>query len=137
MCIHRLLSVFFFPTSSYVNGINVIISFIIWMLWYFYFLRLKFLFTHQGGGPYYLIGRALGPEVGVSIGLCFFLGNAVSGSLWVCDVYIIYVHACILVSSNAHQSFCDNRDLLLCNSIHILAVKCKNQVNSLISLCSS
>lgn len=37
----------------------------------------------QGGGPYYLIGRALGPEVGVSIGLCFFLGNAVAGALWV------------------------------------------------------
>ncbi|XP_058071593.1 cation-chloride cotransporter 1 isoform X2 [Magnolia sinica] len=36
-----------------------------------------------GGGPYYLIGRALGPEVGVSIGLCFFLGNAVAGSLYV------------------------------------------------------
>ena len=35
----------------------------------------------QGGGPYYLIGRALGPEVGVSIGLCFFLGTAVAGAL--------------------------------------------------------
>lgn len=35
----------------------------------------------QGGGPYYLIGRALGPEVGVSIGLCFFLGNAVAGAM--------------------------------------------------------
>lgn len=35
----------------------------------------------QGGGPYYLIGRSLGPEVGVSIGLCFFLGNAIAGSL--------------------------------------------------------
>lgn len=37
----------------------------------------------QGGGPYYLIGRALGPEVGVSIGLCFFLGNAVAGAMYV------------------------------------------------------
>ncbi|XP_068667288.1 cation-chloride cotransporter 1-like [Aristolochia californica] len=37
----------------------------------------------KGGGPYYLIGRALGPEVGVSIGLCFFLGNAVAGSMYV------------------------------------------------------
>ncbi|URE17901.1 Amino acid permease [Musa troglodytarum] len=35
----------------------------------------------KGGGPYYLIGRALGPEVGVSIGLCFFLGNAVAGAM--------------------------------------------------------
>ncbi|KAI3744689.1 hypothetical protein L1987_57778 [Smallanthus sonchifolius] len=37
----------------------------------------------KGGGPYYLIGRALGPEVGVSIGLCFFLGNAVAGAMYV------------------------------------------------------
>ncbi|KAF9666471.1 hypothetical protein SADUNF_Sadunf16G0232700 [Salix dunnii] len=37
----------------------------------------------KGGGPYYLIGRALGPEIGVSIGLCFFLGNAVAGALYV------------------------------------------------------
>ncbi|KAJ4702997.1 Cation-chloride cotransporter 1 [Melia azedarach] len=37
----------------------------------------------KGGGPYYLIGRALGPEVGVSIGLCFFLGNAVAGSMYI------------------------------------------------------
>lgn len=37
----------------------------------------------KGGGPYYLIGRALGPEVGVSIGLCFFLGNAVAASLYI------------------------------------------------------
>uniref|UniRef100_A0A6N2N363 Amino acid permease/ SLC12A domain-containing protein n=2 Tax=Salix viminalis TaxID=40686 RepID=A0A6N2N363_SALVM len=37
----------------------------------------------KGGAPYYLIGRALGPEIGVSIGLCFFLGNAVAGALYV------------------------------------------------------
>ncbi|XP_024987637.1 cation-chloride cotransporter 1-like [Cynara cardunculus var. scolymus] len=37
----------------------------------------------KGGGPYYLIGRALGPEVGVSIGLCFFLGNAIAGAMYV------------------------------------------------------
>ncbi|KAI9087262.1 hypothetical protein K1719_030732 [Acacia pycnantha] len=37
----------------------------------------------KGGGPYYLIGRALGPEVGVVIGLCFFMWNAVAGALYV------------------------------------------------------
>jgi solute carrier family 12 (potassium/chloride transporter), member 4/6 len=44
----------------------------------------------QGGGPYYLIGRALGPEVGVSIGLCFFLGNTVAGAMYV-FVFITFV----------------------------------------------
>uniref|UniRef100_A0A0E0M553 Amino acid permease/ SLC12A domain-containing protein n=1 Tax=Oryza punctata TaxID=4537 RepID=A0A0E0M553_ORYPU len=36
----------------------------------------------KGGGPYYLIGHVLGPDVGVNIGLCFFLGNAVAGSMF-------------------------------------------------------
>jgi len=49
--------------------------------------------TLQGGGPYYLIGRALGPEVGVSIGLCFFLGNAVAGAMYV-FVSITFYNCC-------------------------------------------
>ena len=44
-------------------------------------IRIRLICLLQGGGPYYLIGRALGPEVGVSIGLCFFLGTAVAAAL--------------------------------------------------------
>lgn len=54
----------------------------------------------QGGGPYYLIGRALGPEVGVSIGLCFFLGNAVAGAMYVfltITIIIVIVAAPVIV----------------------------------------
>lgn len=47
----------------------------------------------KGGGPYYLIGRALGPEVGVSIGLCFFLGNAVAGSMYVLGAVETFLNA--------------------------------------------
>ncbi|KAK7273618.1 hypothetical protein RIF29_14675 [Crotalaria pallida] len=49
--------------------------------------------TNRGGGPYYLIGRALGPEVGVSIGLCFFLGNAVAGALYVLGMVETFLKA--------------------------------------------
>jgi len=37
----------------------------------------------KGGGPYYLISRALGPEFGGSVGLCFYLGTTVAGSMYV------------------------------------------------------
>ena len=37
----------------------------------------------KGGGPYYLIGRALGPEMGVSVGICFYLGTAVAGAMYI------------------------------------------------------
>lgn len=37
----------------------------------------------KGGGPYYLIGRALGPELGVSVGVCFYLGTAVAGAMYI------------------------------------------------------
>ncbi|KAH8494108.1 hypothetical protein Peur_061140 [Populus x canadensis] len=47
----------------------------------------------KGGGPYYLIGRALGPEIGVSIGLCFFLGNAVAGALYVLGAVETFLNA--------------------------------------------
>ncbi|CAI0545490.1 unnamed protein product [Linum tenue] len=47
----------------------------------------------KGGGPYYLIGRALGPEVGISIGLCFFLGNAIAGALYVLGAVETFLEA--------------------------------------------
>ena len=37
----------------------------------------------KGGGPYYLISRALGPEFGGAVGLCFYLGTTVAGSMYI------------------------------------------------------
>lgn len=37
----------------------------------------------KGGGPYFLIGRALGPEVGVSIGVCFYLATTTAASMYI------------------------------------------------------
>merc|ERR1719232_2457827 len=37
----------------------------------------------RGGGPYYVISRTLGPSIGGSIGLLFYLGNTLSTSMFV------------------------------------------------------
>ena len=37
----------------------------------------------KGGGPYFLIGHSLGPEVGVSVGLCFYLGTSVAAAKYI------------------------------------------------------
>ena len=36
----------------------------------------------KSGGPYYLISRALGPEFGGSVGLCFYMGTTVAGAMY-------------------------------------------------------
>lgn len=64
--------------NLYVVGV-LYMSFNLWMTHHLDVINFQIMV--QGGGPYYLIGRALGPEVGVSIGLCFFLGNAASASM--------------------------------------------------------
>ncbi|KVH97882.1 Amino acid permease domain-containing protein [Cynara cardunculus var. scolymus] len=62
----------------------------------------------KGGGPYYLIGRALGPEVGVSIGLCFFLGNAIAGAIALVGLFFPAVTG-IMAGSNRSASLKDTQ----------------------------
>ena len=37
----------------------------------------------KSGGPYYLISRALGPEFGGAVGLCFYMGTTVAGAMYI------------------------------------------------------
>ncbi|BFI30506.1 protein MpCCC1 [Marchantia polymorpha subsp. ruderalis] len=90
-CLQNILGIIFYIRFSWIVGIagvwqSLLLVSLCCFCTFLTGLSLSAIATNgamKGGGPYYLIGRALGPEVGVSIGLCFFLGNAVAGSLYV------------------------------------------------------
>ncbi|KAF8028291.1 hypothetical protein BT93_E1024 [Corymbia citriodora subsp. variegata] len=90
-CLQNILGIIYYIRFSWIVGMggiaeSLLLVFFCGLCTFLTAISLSAIATNgamKGGGPYYLIGRALGPEVGVSIGLCFFLGNAVAGSLYV------------------------------------------------------
>ena len=47
----------------------------------------------KGGGPYFLIGHSLGPEVGVSVGICFYLGTSVAAAMYILGAVETILHS--------------------------------------------
>lgn len=90
-CLQNIMGIIYFIRFSWIVGMGGVLQSLLLVSFcglctFLTAISLSAIATNgamKGGGPYYLIGRALGPEVGVSIGLCFFLGNAVAGSLYV------------------------------------------------------
>ena len=90
-CLQNILGVILFIRLSWIVGqAGVLLSLVIVAMCctctFLTGLSLSAVATNgamRGGGPYYLIGRALGPEVGTSIGICFYLGTTIATSMYI------------------------------------------------------
>lgn len=101
-CIQNIFGVLFFIRLSWIVGMAGTLEafFIVGICCTVTFLTslsLSAIATNgrvPGGGPYYMISRNLGPELGGAIGILFYLGTSVAASMYVIgavEILLLYL----------------------------------------------
>ncbi|KAL1522216.1 hypothetical protein AB1Y20_021853 [Prymnesium parvum] len=90
-CLQNILGIIYFVRLSWIVGVMgvgyaLVVVCLCCATTFITSLSLSAIATNgaiKGGGPYYLISRALGPEFGGSVGVCFYLGTTVAGAMYI------------------------------------------------------
>ncbi|VDN00413.1 unnamed protein product, partial [Onchocerca ochengi] len=90
-CMQNIFGVLFFIRLTWIIGTAGIVEaffvvFICCSVTFLTSISLSAIATNgvvPGGGPYYMISRNLGPELGGAVGILFYLGTTVAASMYI------------------------------------------------------
>ncbi|VDO47343.1 unnamed protein product [Haemonchus placei] len=101
-CIQNIFGVLFFIRMTWIVGTaGIVQSFFVVLtcvsVTFLTSISLSAIATNgvvSGGGPYYMISRNLGPELGGAVGILFYLGTTVAASMYLTgavEIFLLYI----------------------------------------------
>ncbi|KHJ76838.1 hypothetical protein OESDEN_23542 [Oesophagostomum dentatum] len=98
-CIQNIFGVLFFIRMTWIVGTaGVVQSFFVVLtcvsVTFLTAISLSAIATNgvvSGGGPYYMISRNLGPELGGAVGILFYLGTTIAASMYLTGAVEIFL----------------------------------------------
>ncbi|CAJ0601996.1 unnamed protein product [Cylicocyclus nassatus] len=101
-CIQNIFGVLFFIRMTWIVGTaGIVQSFFVVLtctsVTFLTAISLSAIATNgvvSGGGPYYMISRNLGPELGGAVGILFYLGTTIAASMYLTgavEIFLLYI----------------------------------------------
>ncbi|CAJ0931311.1 unnamed protein product, partial [Mesorhabditis belari] len=150
-CLQNIFGVLFFIRLTWIIGCSGIVQaffvvFICVSVTFLTSISLSAVATNgvvSSGGPYYMISRNLGPELGGAVGILFYLGTTIAASMYITgavEILLLYIVPQAKIFDNVFHCFrFFGTGLLICVGLVVLAgVKVVNKfaLPLLILVCS-
>lgn len=115
-CLQNIFGVLFFIRLTWIVGTaGIVQSFFIVLLCcsvtFLTSISLSAIATNgvvPGGGPYYMISRNLGPELGGAVGFLFYLGTTIAAAMYITgavEIFLLYIYPEAMYFESMYHNF--------------------------------